>query len=224
LLRDFRSPWSPAVIAGVTVLTSVLAGAVLHALNSRRLGETKTVWPLVAGSAALVVASCVYFVLVADPPRIATTFVFGLNIAAAVWFHSSQKPLFEAYRAAGGKPGAWWSAVAIGLGAIAVPLVLVMGLFVALTLVQGSAADEAFEARDDRRARELYEPMCDHGDPAACNNLGILHHHGRGGPRDDVRASSLFRRACEGGENAGCLNLADMRRLGLGDAEDPGSP
>jgi hypothetical protein len=53
-------------------------------------------------------------------------------------------------------------------------------------------------------ARVLFSTGCDHGDAAACVNLGIMCQLGEGGATDHAAAVAAFGRACAFGSERGC--------------------
>src|SRR5262245_39843867 len=69
-------------------------------------------------------------------------------------------------------------------------------------------------AKDENKARALFERTCSGGDARGCNNLGIIYAGGRSAPKDEARAVQLYQRGCDGGYANACTNLGTMYASG----------
>ncbi|QDG52389.1 sel1 repeat family protein [Persicimonas caeni] len=78
-------------------------------------------------------------------------------------------------------------------------------------------------AKDEAKAKELYEQACQSQDPdaMACNNLAVMYQQGRAVEVDQDKAAELYRRACELGSMLGCRNLARRYLEGEGVEKSP---
>jgi uncharacterized protein len=77
-------------------------------------------------------------------------------------------------------------------------------------------AREAYQRGDYATAYRLFQPMADHGDAAAQNNLGVIYSHGEGVPQSYAEAFKWFHRAADQGDAAAQFNLGLMYRMGQG--------
>lgn len=71
-------------------------------------------------------------------------------------------------------------------------------------------------AKDEVLARKIHERACQLEDKW-CNDFGIAHYDGVGGPRDVRKAKELYARACNADEAAACNNLGRIWRDGVVD-------
>lgn len=78
-------------------------------------------------------------------------------------------------------------------------------------------------AKDEAKAKELYEKACQSKDPdaVACNNLAVMYQQGRAVETDQDKAAELYRRSCELGSMLGCRNLARRYLEGKGVEKSP---
>jgi len=96
-----QPPWSPALIATITILLSVLPGGIFHALNYERLGlPQKKVSNLTTNILLFL------FIFMASL-RIKSTLFFGLfqlifHIGCATHFYKSQSNLYQKHLAKNG--------------------------------------------------------------------------------------------------------------------------
>jgi hypothetical protein len=67
-------------------------------------------------------------------------------------------------------------------------------------------------ARDDTRARSLFEETCNGGEVSGCGNLGYMYVNGLGVPRDVARGAALLQKACNGGRPWSCQQLRNIQR------------
>ncbi|MEO0462258.1 MAG: tetratricopeptide repeat protein [Pseudomonadota bacterium] len=77
--------------------------------------------------------------------------------------------------------------------------------------------------KDRDRARKLYLRACTLGSANSCNNLGIMHEYGEGGPTNYKAAVLLFERGCEAGGAGACNSMARMHTNGKGVARSLGA-
>ncbi len=69
---------------------------------------------------------------------------------------------------------------------------------------------------DLSRAANYYRKACDLGNPAACDNLGLMHSRGEAVPKNAELAFKLFSKACEAGYPNACLHLGRAHETGSG--------
>lgn len=77
------------------------------------------------------------------------------------------------------------------------------------------------EGQDYVRARALYDTLCDAGNGAACNNLGVFYGLGHGVVADPAQATALYGKACDADDPMGCVNFGRRLVAGSGIARDP---
>jgi TPR repeat protein len=65
-------------------------------------------------------------------------------------------------------------------------------------------------AKDQPRAREIWQQACDRGHAASCANLGVMSRLGDGVPKDDAKAASYMKRACDLGLTRACRLLGEL--------------
>lgn len=238
-----RRPFRPSHIGWISFFFGPPAGAVLHAINARRLGRP--------GRTALAAVGIwlFFFAFIAVTWSLPDAAMRPLGTIMSALFASyygrAGKAEVRAYEDAGGKPGSGWRALCIGVGALAALVVVGFAAAFAFTIVQWRRAEAAIERGDYDQAAEIYESECAAGDPVACtsggwvheqrgddasarrwyergcndgdapgcNNAGVLIEQGRGGPADLGRARELYRQACEAGDRHGCENA---QALGAG--------
>jgi TPR repeat protein len=80
--------------------------------------------------------------------------------------------------------------------------------------------DDALADNDFRRAHRMLVPLAKQGDPAAQNQLGVMHYLGLGRPVDHRRAAHWFKRAALAGHGNAQRNLGSLFRQGLGVPRD----
>jgi uncharacterized membrane protein YfcA len=94
-------PWSPNLIAIITILFSMIPGGILHAFNYSRLGH-----PQRKKSALLSnVTMAVFLILVSIHTELPYIFFLVINLAYAGYFFKSQDSIFQDYIKKGGKKG-----------------------------------------------------------------------------------------------------------------------
>lgn len=79
---------------------------------------------------------------------------------------------------------------------------------------------KAYEAGDYERARELFQPLAEAGDPDGLYNLGVMHARGEGGPKEPAKAMQYYRRAAVLGSPNAMTNLASHYYYGDGVEKD----
>ncbi len=97
--KNPSSPWSPGLVAAVTLLVGFLPGAILHALNRKRLGLSSRAYPSLP-TTILVFATMSLAGALVEFPRLVW---FVVGIAYATHFFNSQQQPFAAHRAGGGE-------------------------------------------------------------------------------------------------------------------------
>ena len=83
-----------------------------------------------------------------------------------------------------------------------------------------ATAAEAYASGDVTRARSLWLPLADAGDPEAAFRLGLLSDLGKGVPEDAEAAFRWFLRAADAGYAAAEFNVAVMKDSGRGTPHD----
>jgi len=83
-----------------------------------------------------------------------------------------------------------------------------------------ASAAKAYASGDIGRARGLWLPLAQAGDPEAAFRLGLLADLGEGVPEDAAAAYRWFRRAAEAGYAAAEFNVAVMKDSGRGTPQD----
>jgi len=89
-----KPPWSPALIATVTILFSVLPAGIFHALNYERLGLQE----LKASSLKTNILLFIFAMLAArliKPDLISAIFQLVFHIGCAKYFYNSQSQLYK---------------------------------------------------------------------------------------------------------------------------------
>ncbi len=74
----------------------------------------------------------------------------------------------------------------------------------------------AYEARDYKRARELWKPLAESGDARAQNALGRIYEKGKGTSRDFTEALKWHRRAADQGHPDSMYRISAAYALALG--------
>jgi tetratricopeptide (TPR) repeat protein len=97
---DFK-PWSPNVIALITVFLSMLPGGILHGLNYARLGYPQKK-KMALASNVIIGVFLFYLSLYTELPRLLPLVI---NFAYAGYFYKSQDHLYHNYLKQGGKKG-----------------------------------------------------------------------------------------------------------------------
>jgi len=83
----------------------------------------------------------------------------------------------------------------------------------AVGIVLETVAGPDGNARPPADAIAAYDKGCTGGSVDACNALGMLHHHGRGGaPKDPVKAAAALTRGCELGDTMSCHQINMVKR------------
>ncbi len=94
-------PWSPNVIALITIFLSMLPGGILHGLNYERLGYPQKK-KMALTSNVIIAVFLIYFSFLTELPRLLP---LVLNLGYAGYFYKSQDLLFDNYLKKGGKKG-----------------------------------------------------------------------------------------------------------------------
>lgn len=121
LLASSPRVWSPFGVAWMTLLLSVFAGGILHALNERSLGRMRS-WRatlfrnLFLGGLFLLPG---LLNLTSRPGSLLTG-----NLFVALYFYKSQSDLFAQHVAAGGVKARFWIPALVTLGAAVLYLTL----------------------------------------------------------------------------------------------------
>jgi len=119
-----------------TFLGTPLAGALVMALNDRRVGRPAG-GTVLLGALATALLTGLAFLIPDGIPQLA------LNVAALLGMHrvcnSVQGERVQAHLAQGGERGSSWAAVGIGLACAAALVVVVAGGYVAIELLRPSA-------------------------------------------------------------------------------------
>lgn len=85
---------------------------------------------------------------------------------------------------------------------------------------RGVVADNRQAADFARRAADGFAVLCQQGQLADCNRLGILLTGDFDRPPEYRRAMELYRRACDGGVASACSNIGQLYERGWGVARD----
>ncbi len=101
---------------------------------------------------------------------------------------------------------------------------IAVGVSVALSLPLSQVASaDSFEdgvasylAGDWKKAREIWQPIADDGDPVALFNIGVLYYQGLGVPADTTKAVEMYRTAAQHGYAPAQFNLGAAYRNGVG--------
>jgi TPR repeat protein len=81
-------------------------------------------------------------------------------------------------------------------------------------------ASPQWNARDDKRAAELFGRGCDGNDAGGCESLAEAYAHGRGVARDLGRSRELHEQACHGQRAFACAQLGAIYAVGYGVTAD----
>jgi TPR repeat protein len=100
-------------------------------------------------------------------------------------------------------------------------LLLITGLAAGAGATEDFAAGvAAAKAGDYERARAIWLPLAEAGDPASQYNIGMMHARGEGGPPDYAEAARWFRMAAEQGQVQAQAHLGGMYARGIGVEQD----
>lgn len=93
-----KPPWSPALIATITILFSVLPGGIFHALNYERLGSPQR------KISNLITNILLFLFIFVASLRVKSSLLFGLfqlifHVGCATHFYKSQSALFQKHLA-----------------------------------------------------------------------------------------------------------------------------
>jgi TPR repeat protein len=81
-------------------------------------------------------------------------------------------------------------------------------------------ASNEWNAKDDKRAAELFGRACGAGDAGGCENLAEAYAHGHGVTKDLARGLELDEQACRGQRTFACGKLGAYYAVGYGVARD----
>jgi hypothetical protein len=105
-----RNPWSPTVIAVLTMVFSPLAGGVLHGLNCARLGQGHLRRFVLARN---LLAGLLFLLLATAVGRLAPP--IGVSWLFAAYFYKTQESGFQACLSEGREKGSLMAAILIAL-------------------------------------------------------------------------------------------------------------
>lgn len=165
-------PWSPNVIALITILLSMLPGGILHALNYARLGyPQKKKMALISN--VLMATFFIFLSLHTELPRLLSLVI---NLAYAGYFYKSQDSLFDKHMKKGGKKGSLIGPVIFS----AVTAALLVGLSLGYDHLKTAEYDKALSMMTDGNYSEAeqlfksykkYEPK----EEATYYNLALIY-------------------------------------------------
>jgi hypothetical protein len=133
-------PFRPHTIGVLSFFFGFPSGALLHAMNEMRFGESRRALLPFAGYCVLFTVFIVVIGML--PEGIGQMAGLGINIGCAVHFGGARAKEFAAFVAAGGQHDSGWKALAIALGMLVAIFALAFVVLVAVDLPIPGALEE----------------------------------------------------------------------------------